>query len=91
MLKGVLKGRKFNSSDEIEEGITKVWDELTFDEVESVFHNWMSGLAWILENGKNILLDKYEMAFLACHESQNQSRAGNFPYTLYDVQAVEFC
>jgi hypothetical protein len=39
-----LKDREFNSSDEIEEAIAKVWDEFTFDEVESVFHNWMSRL-----------------------------------------------
>jgi hypothetical protein len=39
MLKGALKDHEFSSSDEIEEVITKVWDELTFDEVQSVFHN----------------------------------------------------
>jgi hypothetical protein len=39
MRKGVLKDREFNSSDEIEEKITTVWDEFTFDEVQSVFHN----------------------------------------------------
>jgi hypothetical protein len=39
VLKGALKDRKVNSSDEIEEAITKVWDELTFDEVQNVFHN----------------------------------------------------
>jgi hypothetical protein len=39
MLKIILKYREFNSSDKIEEAITKVWDELTFDEVQSVFHN----------------------------------------------------
>jgi hypothetical protein len=39
MLKGVLKDRKVNSSDENEEVITKVCDELTLDEVQSVFHN----------------------------------------------------
>jgi hypothetical protein len=33
MLKEVLKDCEFNSSDEIEEAITKVWDEFTFDEV----------------------------------------------------------
>jgi hypothetical protein len=31
--------------------ITKVWDELTFDEMQRVFHNWMSRLAWVIENG----------------------------------------
>jgi hypothetical protein len=39
MLKGVLKHRMLDWSDEIKEAITKVWDELTFDEVQSVFHN----------------------------------------------------
>jgi hypothetical protein len=39
MLKGVLKDRPFNSSDEIEEAIRKVWDELTFYEVQSVFYS----------------------------------------------------
>jgi hypothetical protein len=39
MLKRVLKDREFSSSDEIEEVITTVWDELTFDEVQSVLHN----------------------------------------------------
>jgi hypothetical protein len=37
MLKGVLKERKFNSSDEIEKAITKVWDELTFDKCGAPF------------------------------------------------------
>jgi transposase len=44
ILKGVLKDRKFNSNDEIEEVITKVWDELAFDEVQNVFHSCMSRL-----------------------------------------------
>jgi hypothetical protein len=45
MLKGVLKDREFNSSDEIEEAITNVWHELSFDETRSVFHKWMGRLA----------------------------------------------
>jgi hypothetical protein len=40
MLKGVLKDREFNSRDENEEAITKVWDEFTFGKVQSVFHSW---------------------------------------------------
>jgi hypothetical protein len=39
MLKGVLKDHQFQSSDEIEKAITKVWGELSFDEGQSVFHN----------------------------------------------------
>jgi hypothetical protein len=49
MLKGVLKDREFNSNYAVEEAITKVWDELTFDEVQNVFQDWMSHLAWVIE------------------------------------------
>jgi hypothetical protein len=42
---------EFNSSDEIEEGITGIWDDLTFDNAQNVFQNWMSRLAWAIENG----------------------------------------
>jgi hypothetical protein len=45
VLNGVLKNRELNSGDEIEEAITKVWDEFTLDEAQSVFHNWMTRLA----------------------------------------------
>jgi hypothetical protein len=49
-LRGVLKDRDFDSGDEIDEAIPRVWDELTFDEVQSVFHNWMNRLTWDIEN-----------------------------------------
>jgi histone-lysine N-methyltransferase SETMAR len=51
MLKGILKDRGFHSHDEIEEVITMAWNDLTFNEVQSVFHNWMNRLRWIIENG----------------------------------------
>jgi hypothetical protein len=61
MSKGVLGDREFDSSDEIEEAMTKVWDRLIFDEMQGVFHNWMSRLAWVIENGEAILSNKCEM------------------------------
>jgi hypothetical protein len=51
MLKGILKDREFHSHDEIEEAITMVSNDLTFDEVQSVFHNWMNRLRWVIKNG----------------------------------------
>jgi hypothetical protein len=39
MLKGALEGREFDSGDATEKATTRVWNELTFDEVQSVFHN----------------------------------------------------
>jgi hypothetical protein len=78
MLQRVLKDREFNSIDEIEEAITKVRNKLTFGEIQSVFHNCMSRLAWVTENGESILFN----VFLADSESQNRRAAGTFRYTL---------
>jgi hypothetical protein len=49
-----------------------VWDELTFDEVQSIFHNWMSCLARVIENGGESILESIQNGFLVCSESQNQ-------------------
>jgi histone-lysine N-methyltransferase SETMAR len=57
LLKGVLKYHQFNSSNEIEEAITKVLDGLTFDEVQSVFHNWMSRLACVTKNREEYIIE----------------------------------
>jgi hypothetical protein len=50
MLKGILKYREFYSHDEIEEAMTTAWNNLTFDEVQSIFHNWMNRFRWVIEN-----------------------------------------
>jgi hypothetical protein len=57
MLKGVLKDPEFNSSDEIKEAVTKVWDDLTFDEVQSVFHNWLSRLVWAIKKWRGYTIE----------------------------------
>jgi hypothetical protein len=51
MLKGILKDWEFHSYDEIEEVIMMAWNDLTFDELQSVFHTWMNRLRWVIENG----------------------------------------
>jgi hypothetical protein len=56
MLKGILKDREFHSHDEIEDAMTMAWNDLTFDEVQSVFHNWMNRLRWVIENGGEYII-----------------------------------
>jgi hypothetical protein len=51
LLTEILKDREFNSNDEIEQAIAEAWNDLTVDEVQSVFQNWTSRLAWVIENG----------------------------------------
>jgi hypothetical protein len=83
MMKRVLKDREFDLRDEIEEAITKLWDELTFDEMQRVFHNWMSRLTWVIENGENILLNKCEMVSWHVVNLKIGGEARNSLYTLY--------
>jgi hypothetical protein len=40
-----MKDREFRWNDEIEEAIASTWNDLTFDDLQCVFHNWMSRLA----------------------------------------------
>jgi hypothetical protein len=51
MLKGILKDQEFHSHNEIEEVITMAWNGLIFDGIQSIFHNWMNQLRWVIENG----------------------------------------
>jgi hypothetical protein len=39
MWKGILSDQEFHSSDDIEEAMTRVSDDLTFDDVQSLFQN----------------------------------------------------
>jgi hypothetical protein len=56
-VEGSFERPEFSSSNKIEEAIAKIWDEFTFDEVQSVFHNWMSRLAWVIGNGGEYTTD----------------------------------
>jgi hypothetical protein len=50
MLKQILREREFSSSDEIEDAVAQVWNGLPFDDVQSVFWNWIRRRAWVAES-----------------------------------------
>jgi hypothetical protein len=50
MLKQILRYRKFASSDEIEDAIAQGWNDLNFDDIQSVFRDWIRRLAWVAED-----------------------------------------
>jgi hypothetical protein len=83
----ILKDHQFNSSNEIEEAITikKVWNEFFFDEMQTVFDNWMSRLAWVIEDGESILLDRYEMVSSPVVNLKIGGGAWNSLYSLYNL------
>jgi histone-lysine N-methyltransferase SETMAR len=50
MLKQILRDREVSSNDEIEDAIAQVWNDLTFDDVQSMFRDWIPRLVWVAEN-----------------------------------------
>jgi hypothetical protein len=53
-----MKDREYHSHDKIEEAITVAWNDLTFEDVQSIFYHWMCRLAWVIENEGDIFLNK---------------------------------
>jgi histone-lysine N-methyltransferase SETMAR len=50
LLKGIMKDRKFQSHEEIEGVIMVPWNDLTFEDGQSFFYDWMRRLAWVIEH-----------------------------------------
>jgi hypothetical protein len=44
------EGANFQSEEQILAAITKSWNELTFEDIQGVFHNWMERLIWVIAN-----------------------------------------
>jgi hypothetical protein len=57
LLKGIMKDREFHCPELIEEAITVAWNDLTFEEVQSIFYDWMRRLAWVIEHGGEYILE----------------------------------
>jgi transposase len=50
ILKQKMKERVFRSEEQILAAITETWNELTFEDIQRVFHNWMEHLIWAIAN-----------------------------------------
>jgi hypothetical protein len=64
MLKQIMRDREFSPSDEIDEAIAQVWNDLTFDDVQSVFRDWSRRLAWVAENHGEYISESNKICFL---------------------------
>jgi hypothetical protein len=64
MLKQILTDREFSWSDDIEDTIVQVWNELTFDDVQIVFRDWIRRLAWVAENDGEYMTEYNKAHFL---------------------------
>jgi hypothetical protein len=83
MLKGILKNREFRLHDELEGAITMAWNDLTFDEVQGVFHNWMNRFRWSLRTGESTLLNKGGSVYLCLLSDGIGGGTRDFLYPLY--------
>jgi hypothetical protein len=45
-----MRDREFQSQQVILNAIAKIWDDLTFEDVQRVFQEWMEGLTWVIGN-----------------------------------------
>jgi histone-lysine N-methyltransferase SETMAR len=51
MAKGKMKDREFHTVQDIRGWLTEIWNDLTFEDVQSVFLEWKIRLNWVIENG----------------------------------------
>jgi hypothetical protein len=63
LLKGILKDRDFELSEQTEEVITQMWDGITFEGVRNVFQNWMSQLVCVIETAGNYIHEETRFDF----------------------------
>jgi hypothetical protein len=63
MLKWILRGREFSSSDEIEDAIAQGWNDLSFEDVQSVFQDWIRRLVWVAENDGEYIRESNKIRF----------------------------
>jgi hypothetical protein len=52
-VKTALQNRRFADPDAVFEGLTDLFGNLTVEELQSVFHNWIERLQWVIRyNGE---------------------------------------
>jgi hypothetical protein len=45
-----MKERVFQNEEQILAAITESWNELTFEDIQRIFDNWMERLIWVIAN-----------------------------------------
>jgi hypothetical protein len=51
------QGTGVSPSDEIIEAITAIWNDVTFEELQSVFSKWIQRVTWVIEHGGSITMN----------------------------------
>jgi hypothetical protein len=64
MSEQILRDREFSLSDETEDAIAQVWNGATFDDVRSVFRDWIGRLVWVAEDDREYISQENKIRFL---------------------------
>jgi hypothetical protein len=64
MSEQILRDREFSLSDETEDAIAQIWNDLPFDDVQSVSRDWIWHLAWVTENDGEYMSESNKIRFL---------------------------
>jgi hypothetical protein len=50
-LKEKLKKQELSTSDDVIEGIATIWNRVAFEELQSVFSEWIQRVTWVIKHG----------------------------------------
>jgi hypothetical protein len=53
----IMTDRQLQNPKEILDAVTKLWNEVTFEELQNVFLAWMGRLQWVIQNGREDLIN----------------------------------
>jgi hypothetical protein len=45
-----MKGVEFSTDDQLLEAITRIWTDVTSEDIQSVFREWIDRLSWVIGN-----------------------------------------
>jgi hypothetical protein len=83
ILKQKMKERAFQSEEQILTAITESWNELTFEDIRRVFHNWMEYLIWVIANTGKYYQSQMVWITFSFTGSSNSPRGSEPFYPLY--------
>jgi hypothetical protein len=52
MVKQKIKVREFCSAQDILRSLSNAWSDLTLEDIQRVFLEWMDNLTWVIENDR---------------------------------------
>jgi hypothetical protein len=85
MLRQKIKDRMFQTVEEIMTVVHRAWDELTLDDLQFVFFNWIERLEWVSEHRMNITQTNIKRLSESLSHGEIEGRSGTL-FTSYVCQ-----